>query len=119
MSDLAPMEVADRLIESVEEAEATGSNSDQDFTAIRILTTATDEAALFEPVEEAGDIRIACDHAGGNFAAEQAIGGAAQNAEYVVLVGREVVQLEELGGAAREQVDGAGELNEDGLFGTR
>jgi hypothetical protein len=107
MTDLPPVEVADRLIEALEQAEAPRSNADQDFPAVGILTTATNKAALFEPVEEAGDIRVAADHSRRDFAAEQAIGGAAQDTQNVVLIGREVVLLEEVGGAAGQQVDGA------------
>jgi hypothetical protein len=118
MTDLPPVEIADRLIEALEQAEALRSNADEHFTAVGVLATSTDEAALFEAVEKAGDIRVAADHSHRDFAAEQAIGGAAQDTENVVLVGREVVLHEELGGAAGKQVDGAGELNEDGFFGT-
>lgn len=119
MTDLLPMQVADRLIEAGEKAQAVGSNADLDFTAIRILATATDEAALLQPVEETGDVRIAGNHACGNLTAEQAIGCATQDTEDVVLVGRQVVFPEELSRASREQVHGAGEFDEYGLLGTR
>jgi hypothetical protein len=119
VTDLLPMEVADWRIESFEQAEAISRNADQNLSAVGVLATATDEAAFFEPVEKASDIRIAADHSGCNFTAQQAVRRSAQDTEDVVLVGRKVVLFEELGGAAGEQVDSASELNEDRLFGTR
>ena len=83
-----------------------------------MLAASGDEAALFEPVEEAGDVGVAGDHASGDLAAQQAIGRAAQDAEDVVLVGGEVVLLEELGRAAGRSQRWRGEFDEEDFFGT-
>jgi hypothetical protein len=117
VADLAPMEVANGAIEAGEQPESLGSDVDEDATPVGVLAAAGDEAALIEPVEETGDVGVAGDHAGGDLAAEEAVGGAAQDAEDVVLVGGEVVVFEELRGAAGEQIGGALELDEEGLFG--
>jgi hypothetical protein len=119
MTDLAPVQVADWLVEPFEQTKAVSSNADSDLAAVRIPTTTPNKAAFFEPIEETGDIRIAADHSRRDFAAKQAIGCATEDTENVVLVRREVMLFEELNGAAGEQVDGAGEFDEDSLFGTR
>lgn len=117
--ELVPVGIADRLIKSREQREARRCNTDKDFAAIRILAAAADETALFEPVEEAGDVRVAGDHAIADFAAEQTLGCAAENAEDVVLVGGELVLFEELGRSAGEQIGGAHQFDKDGFFRTR
>ena len=117
VADLAPMEVANGAIEAGEQPESLGSDVDEDATPVGVLAAAGDEAALIEPVEETGDVGVAGDHAGGDLAAEEAVGGAAQDAEDVVLVGGEFLGLEQVCDGAREQVGGALQLEEGELFG--
>ena len=115
---MAVVGLADGVVEVVKEGQSRGCDADKDFTAIWILAAAADEAALFEAVEEAGDIGIAGDHAAGDLAAEQAVGRAAQDAKDVVLVRGEVVAFQELGRCAGEEISGADEIDEDGFLGT-
>lgn len=118
MAHLTPMEIANGAIEAGEEPDAAGCDVDEDAAAVGMLAAAGDEVSLLEPVEKAGNVGVAGDHASGNLAAEQAIGRAAQDAEDVVLVGGEVMLFEELCGAPGEKVSGALEFDEEGLFGT-
>jgi hypothetical protein len=80
------MKVANRPIEATKKGKPLVCNTNVDPPAIRIIAATTDEAALFEAVEEAGDIGIAGDHAVRDFAAEQAFWRSPQNAQDVVLV---------------------------------
>ena len=49
------------------------------------FAAARDQLALFQAVEQAGDVRIAGNHAAGDLAAGQPFGRAPQDAEHVVL----------------------------------
>lgn len=104
MAELATVEGADRLIELREQVKAPRCNVHKDFAAVGVLAASTDEVALFKAVEQTGNIGIAGDHPRGNLAAQKAVRGAAQNAEYVVLIRGKVVFFEELCRAAGEQV---------------
>jgi hypothetical protein len=116
MTKLAAMKVANRLIEMSKKVEPLGCNVNENLAPVGMPAAAADEAALFEAVEEAGNVRLAGDHSRGNFAAEEAIGSAAKNAEHVVLIRGQVVFFQELGRAAGEQVGGSGELDKNGLL---
>ena len=69
-------------------------------------------AALFQTVEQAGDVRIARNHAVGDFPAGQPFGRAAQDAQHVVLRRREIFGFEHLEQAAGEHVRGAQQVEE-------
>jgi hypothetical protein len=116
MAELAAVEVAHRLMELREQCQARRRDMDEDFATVGMAAAASDDAAGLKAIEETGNIGIAGDHARGDLAAQEAIGGAPQDAEHVVLIGRKAVFFEELGGAAGEPVGDARELDEDSLL---
>jgi len=119
MAELTVVEVAHRLMEMGKQGDPGRCNADQDFAPVGIFAAAADEGAFLEAVEEAGNVGVAGDHAAGDFAAEEALGGAAQDAEDVVLIRGEVLFFEELGWGSREQVGAAHQLDEHDFFRTR
>lgn len=110
------MAVMDWPIEACEKLQARRSNAGHHRAAVFDFTGSRDEVALFEAVEKAGDVWIACDHAIGYFSAGEAFGRATQDAEDVVLGGREVFGFEDMVEAAGEHVRGAEEVEERGFF---
>jgi hypothetical protein len=113
---LAAMQVADGWVEPGEEFEAVGGDMDQDSAAIGILAAAPDKSALLESVEETGDVGVAGDHAVRNFAAQQPVGRAAEDAQGVVLIRGEIMLFEQLRRTAGEKVGSALEFDEERFF---
>ena len=116
VAELAVVHLADGLVKAREQIKTGGRYADENFAAVGIFAATADEGAFFKAIEKASEVGVAGDHAAGDFAAEEAFGGAAEDAEDVVLVRREVVVFEELVGAACEQIGGAHEFDEDGFF---
>lgn len=110
------MAVLDWLIELREQFQAGRRDASHHRAAVFDFTGSRDEVALFEAVEKAGYVGVACDHAVGYFSAGEAFGRAAQDAEDVVLSGREVFSFEDVVEAAGEHVRGAEEIEERGFF---
>ncbi len=106
----------DRAIEGGEEFETGGSDSGGNHPAVLRVAGTLGEAALFEPVKQAGDIGVASDHAAGNLAAGEPVRtGAAKDAQHVVLGVGELLRIENGGMGALQSVSGAEEV-EESLF---
>jgi hypothetical protein len=69
VAELKAVEVADRAVEAGEKGHTLIGNVDVNAAAVRAFAAPADETALFEPVEEAGNIGIAGDHPVSDFAA--------------------------------------------------
>ncbi len=109
--------IADRLFEGAQEGGGFGGEVGADHAAIGGGAGALDEATFFHAVEKARHIRVASDHAGGDFAAGQAGGaGAGEDAEDVVLGVGEAEGVEGIFDAAEEPAGGTLEV-EERLFG--
>jgi len=81
------------------------------------LARATDEAALFHAIEEAGHVRVVRNHPVADNAAGETIGlGAAKDAEHIILRAGEAVGLEELFSFEAEGVGGFLERDEDAVL---
>ena len=112
------------------------ASSSRPCAVIRLVTTrrsdesrgAGDQAAGFEAVEQAGHVRVAGDHPVADLAAGDALrrrvrvpavaaagARAAEDAEHVVLRGRDAVRLEQLGQVAHQHVRGP-HHREEGLL---
>jgi len=118
VAELSAVDLADGAIEAGQQGQAIGGNADEDAAPVLLLPQADDQAAGFEAIEKPRDIRVAGDHALGDLPAKQAVGRAAQDAKSVVLRGREFDRAQQLGNGAREQVEGTGHFDKDGLFPT-
>lgn len=117
VAELAAVEGADGLIEAGEKAEPFGGDAGEDAAAVGMLAAAGDQPAFFEAIEQAGDIGVAGDHAGGDFPAQQAFGSAAQDTERVVLGRGKAMLAEKLRGTPREPVGGALDFDEKHFLG--
>jgi hypothetical protein len=107
----------DWLIELRKQLQAGGRDAGHHRAAVFGLAATRDEGAPFESVEKASNVRIAGDHAIGDFSAGQAFGRATQDAENVVLGGRKVLSFENVIEAAGEHVRGAQKVEERSFFG--
>jgi hypothetical protein len=105
-----------RSVEAGEEMQPSGGDAGKNHPAIFGFAATSDQAALFEAVEEAGDIRVVSDHPGGDFAAREAFAGTAQDAQDVVLMRGDARGLEDANGAAGEHLGGPENVEEDGLL---
>jgi len=119
VAQLAAMDIADRAVHAGQQPCAVLGDAGQNHAAIWILAAARDELAALQAVKKAGDVRVAGDHAAGDFAAGKALGCTAQDAENVVLGGGELLGLEQLRDAAGECVGGAQEFEVRQLLGER
>jgi hypothetical protein len=106
-----------RLVEPAQQLESWGCNAGQDDAPVLGVVPSGNQAALFQTVQQAGDVGIASDHALGDFAAGQAFWCATQDAQDVVLVRGEVFGFEQRDEAATELVRSAEELQEGGFLG--
>jgi hypothetical protein len=117
VAQLLAVGLLERIVEAGQQLEAVGGDLGHDHSAVLCGFPRTrDQAAFDQAVEKAGDIGVASDHSAGNFAAGQAVWRPAEDAEDVVLRGRQVFGLENLSGAAGEQVAGAEEVEEGEFF---
>lgn len=121
VAELAAVRVLNGSVETGEQGESLQCNAGQDDAAVLILAPAGDEGALFEPVEETGNVGVAGDHSVTDFAAGQAAGlsglaRAAEDSEDVVLVRGEVFCLEDLGERTAKHVGGAKQIEVGGFF---
>jgi hypothetical protein len=116
MAQLISVQIAHRLIQPCQQSEPGRCNADKDFAAIGIFAATADEASFLEAVEETGDVRITGDHAARDLTAKKPLRRAAEDAQNVVLIRREIVFFQELGRAARQTVGGAHEFDEDGFL---
>ena len=116
VAELTVVHLADGPLKTREQIETGGRDADENLAAVGIFAATADEGAFFEAIEKASEVGVTGDHAAGDFAAEEAVGCAAEDAEDVVLVGGEVIVFQELVGTAGEQVGGAHEFDEDGFF---
>jgi hypothetical protein len=117
VAELALVKLANRLIETFQKNEASGSDAGLDDASVIGLAGARDEAALFHAVEETGHVRVVGDHTFADAAAGEAGRfGAAKNAEDVVLGASEAMRLEELLGFQAEVVGSFLEGDEDTGF---
>lgn len=117
VSELGFVHVEDGLVEVFEDLGAFGGEAGGDDAAVPGVALAGDEVAGFEAVEEAGDVGVAGDEVFADaFAGHAAVAGAAEDAEDVVLGGREVVGLEEFFEGAHDMVRGADEVQEELLL---
>ena len=97
MAQLPLVAAADGDIELAEQFEAYGGDADLDHAAIFGAALASDEAALFELIQEARDVWCAGNEALRNGERGQWTGMlAAQKTKSVVLLGREIELAEEL-----------------------
>jgi hypothetical protein len=86
VTELAFVELSNRVVESFQEFETLTGNARLDDTAVVGLAGADDEAALFHAVEEARHVWIMRNHAIADAAAREASGfGATENAQDIVL----------------------------------
>jgi hypothetical protein len=109
------MHPVDGAIERIHELETGTGEAMDDYAAVRAGTIAEQKAAFFEAVHEAGDIGVAGYETAGNLFGTDAAGGAAEDAEDVVLSGRERVRLQQAADLLHEQAGGAND-GEDGLL---
>lgn len=107
VAKLTLVKFVNRVIEGFENFEALGSDMGDDDAAVVGLALASDEAALFHAVEEAGDVGIARDHSIADAAAGKAAGfGTAEDAKDIILSAGEAGVFEELVGLLDERVSG-------------
>jgi hypothetical protein len=116
VAELPAVKITDGLIEAGEKVEPLRGNASKDAAPVRVLPASLDQPALFEAAEQAGNVRLAGDHAVPDFAAKQALLRSPKDAKNIVLVRREPVFAEKLGGTAGEQVGGPLEFQEEILF---
>src|SRR5580704_8190939 len=107
-----------RCVEAGQNLEAVGSDPDHYHAAVPGFAAARNQAALFQSVKQARDVRIAGNHAGSNFAARKALWSSAQDAQHVVLRRRQILGLENQNQAAGEHVGGARQIQKSGLLRT-
>jgi len=114
MAELALVQLANRRIETFQDAQTFPGDPRFDYAAIIGLALTSDQAALFHAVEQAGHVRVVGDHAVADAAASQTMGfSAAQDAQDVVLRAGQAVRFEQLFGFDGQSVGGFLEGNED------
>lgn len=110
------MQVGYGLIERGEQLQSLASDADGDDAAVGRFARAGGETALFQAVDEARDVGVACDHSAADLVAGQPfLSGATQNAEGVVLSVGDAEGLEQCGFFLQESIGSAEEV-EEGLF---
>jgi hypothetical protein len=117
MAELAAMHFANRFIEAFKNGHALRRDTRQHHAAVTILTASRDKSPLLKAVEQAGNVGIASDHQRGDLAAEKSVGGAAQDAQNIVLSQGEIFGFEDLRRAPGEQVGGTKKVDKQGFFG--
>src|SRR5262249_38625923 len=88
------------LIEPGEQLEPFLADAGKNHAAVFSIPGAQDPASFFEPVEQAGNVRIARDHAAADLSTGEAFRGSAQDSQNVVLGSRQVFALDYLGWSA-------------------
>src|ERR1700732_331829 len=96
MMELPLVELANGLIQALQNSQTFGSDAGPHHAAVVGLTLTRDHTAFLHAVEQAGDVRIVRDHAIADIPARESGGlGAAQDAQDVVLRAGEAVGFEE------------------------
>ena len=115
--DRRPVVGFDRFVQSGEYTLSGRGDATPDLTPVRIRTYATDQLLLFEPIDQPRDPGCLLDHPLGDRQRAEPVGaGAAQNAQDVELLQREVVRLEHDGPAALQPVGGLQNREYDGFL---
>ena len=117
VGELGALQLDDRTVDRRQQLQALGGDLDKDDAAILLDPIPRDQAKLFKPVDEPGDIG----DAGDQFVADLAAGPARsavtpQDAEDVVGCFREAVSLEKFRERRRELGGGADHVEEHLLF---
>src|SRR5579871_1084910 len=110
------MSVRDRIVKVREKAESLRSDAGQNHAAIPGFAAAGDQGTFFEAVEQASNVGIASDHAVPDLAARQPLRRTAQDAQHVVLRGRDISRPQHVINAAGKDIGGAMKGQEDVLF---
>ncbi len=117
MAQLAAMHALDGAIEPAEETEPDRRDARENRAAISGFPGTSNQAALLEAVEEACNVRIAGNHAIGDFAAGKAFVGTTQDTQDVVLSCGEAGNLPDRDKAPGKDVGGADYLKEGRFLG--
>src|SRR5579872_2410831 len=118
MAELSLVHVGHWPIEFPQELQSLRGDARENHAAVFGFAAPRDQRALFEAVEQAGDVGVAGDHTLGNLAARQTFGRASQDAENVVLDRGHVAGPEDLLDVAGEQLRRTHQANEGVFFGT-
>src|ERR1700688_826740 len=118
MPQLPAMGYLDRFVETVQKFQSVLRDSGHHHSPIRGLPPTRDQTTLLQAVEQSRNIWIPCNHAVSDLAARKPFRRPAQYAEHVVLRGGEVLGLEHLGGAARQQIARTHQVQKSSLLGT-
>src|SRR5579863_8086360 len=114
LAPLAAVQFAHGLVEFRQQAQAFRGDTRLDHAAVLRFARASDQAAGFHTVEQAGDVRIARDQPASDLATSQsAFSSAAQDAQNIVLRSGKAKGLEQGFGAARKGVGGAHQADKD------
>lgn len=100
-------------IEAIQLSQPFRSDAGHDRSPVLCLAGARDQSALFEAIQQARNIRVACNHATGDLPAREAPGCAAEDPQNVVLCRRDICRLQHLRYPARQYVAGAQQFNVD------
>jgi hypothetical protein len=107
----------DGIIQAAKKLQTFGGDASPDGSPVFGLATARDQSELFEAVKQAGDVGVPGNHSAGDFSTGQAFGRAAQDAEDVVLSGRDILGFENLNQPSRQEIGGAHKFEKGGFFG--
>lgn len=104
--DLA-MALLNRFVQALEDSQTFAGDARQHHAAILGFATARDKSTLFHTIEQPSDVGITSYHAICDLIARQALGGAPQNAQDVVLSLRQAFRFEDAYQSAGKQIGGA------------
>ena len=113
--DVAPGLLRGAVVVGEDLAEQRGAGGGEDDTvgaAVGIHVAAGDEAALFEAVHEAGDVRAVGDQLAAEFGLREAVGLVGEDVEQIELAGAELPAGEEGAAGVPQRLGGAEELDE-------
>ena len=114
------MQRKDRLIQPLEQVEPFRGDKRSNHPSIIRLPAAGDQAALGKAIEQPRDIRIAREHPLGDLpAGKSGLARAAEDAEGIVLRGRQAGRLEEFFKPAAQQIGAAEDIQECFLLTSR
>lgn len=116
MTQLAAVQLTDRRVKLGEKPQPGRCDADQNAPPVLVFAAAVNQPPFFQAIEEPGDVGFAMNHAGGNFAAKETLGGAAKNAQDVVGRRGKLMLFQEPGRATGKTIGSTSQIDEEIFF---